>query len=169
MLNDASSIGMHGHPPYRIDDTYTWTEKRKKDGTKMPAKKKAADFWTVYLLTGMVEVTFADMMKVMEVNLLRKNAEAAKMFDFFNERKSELPLEFQFTLESQQMLFDNAVLTATQALEQYIKSAKKTYERAQAAIAALPASSKVAAIEHQPELEPEPEPDLEPAKRKWLF
>jgi hypothetical protein len=165
MLNDAASIGMHGHPPYRIDDTYTWTEKRKKDGTRLPAKKRASDFWTVYLLSGMVEVTFNDMMEVMKGGLLRKNAEAAKMFDFFAERKSELPLEFQFTLESQQMLFENAVATATQALGQYVNSAKKTYERAQEVIAALPAAAKVAAISHQPEPEQEPEPK----KKNWLL
>jgi len=167
MLNDAASIGMHGHPPYRIDDSYTWVETKKRDGSKMPAKKKAADFWTVNLLTGMVAVTFNDMMKVMEGSLLRKNAEAAKMFDFFTERKSELPPEFQFTLESQQMLFENAVATATQALSQYVSSAKKTYERAQAAVAALPpAAPKTPAL---PQTEAAQEETPPAHKKNWLF
>lgn len=110
-LNRAAEIGIHGEPPYRIDNNNGSTLK-------------------VRLLASMVKVTHTMIAKQVKTLVANKSKGFEHMMEYLNDIADELPLALQSEIGSQERMFNMTVGNVTHMLQEYIKNVTETYDKA---------------------------------------
>lgn len=127
-LNSASEIGLHGEPPFRIDNE--------------------RGILRVRMLAGIVKVTHTMIAKQIKSLLKNKDKQFTHMWDYLEDNKEALSPYVQGLMGQQEQMFAMTISNATHALSLYINNVEKTYAKAKDAIDAK-------ALEHKPEESPE--------------